>query len=88
MNNNLQGVNNMKRYIRSTTTDGKLMQPYKGYNIEKTWEVDSRGHKIPGSDRFSVIDEDDDWIGDIYRTLKEAHQYIDDFVAGKVDSLA
>ena len=73
IDNNLQVVNNMKRYIRSTTTDGKLMQPYKGYNIEKTWEVDSKGHKIPGSDRFSVIDEDDDWIGDIYTAHLKKH---------------
>ena len=62
----------------SNKYDGKLMAPYKGYRIEKTWEVNYKGKAIPGTVRYTVVDEDDDWIGDVYMTLKEAHDYIDE----------
>lgn len=80
----------MKRWIHASTEsiDSKEMRPYKGYRIEKSWKVDHKGRPIPDSETYMVIDEEDDWIGDVYKTLKEAHQYIDDFVSGKVDSLA
>lgn len=71
----------MKRWIHASTTsrsiDSKLMAPYKGYNIEKSWEVDYRGNLVNGTVRYAVIDKDDDWIGDMYKSVKEAHDYID-----------
>ena len=69
----------MKRFVKcaSARYDGKEMTPYKGYKIEKNWELDYKGKPIPGTIQYMVIDEDDDWIGDVYKTLKEAHEYID-----------
>ena len=78
----------MKRYIRASiaqeTIDSKLMAPYKGYNVEKSWTVDRRGRTIKDSVRYAVIDADDDWIGDMYKTVKEAHDYIDSITKKEV----
>lgn len=76
----------MKRWIHATldsvkcTIDSKSLAPYKGYNIEKTWETDRKGRPIKDSVLYQVVDQDDDWVGDEYRTLKEAHAYIDELV--------
>ena len=70
----------MKRWVNNMydrKLDGKFLAPYKGYQIEKNWELDYRGNRIPKTDRYMVIDKDDDWIGDIYKTLEEAKAYID-----------
>ncbi len=71
----------MKRYIHASYSiekiDSKMMAPYKGYNVEKSWTIDGKGRPIKDSVRYAVIDNDDDWIGDFYKTVKEAHDYID-----------
>lgn len=63
--------------------EAKSMKPYKGYGIDKSWEVIGN-KKVPGSDRYMVIDEEDDWIGDVYTTLAGAKEYIDSLVAKEV----
>ena len=74
----------MKHYIHASyaveTIDSKMMAPYKGYKIEKSWSVDSRGKVVKDSIRYAAIDSDDDWIGDMYKTVKEVHDYIDSIV--------
>lgn len=71
----------MKQWMYDSKLDSKSMKPYKGYQIDKSWKVDSRGRKIPNTDSYMVIDEDDDWIGDVYNTLSEAKAYIDEITA-------
>ena len=76
----------MKRQIHASSdvvinsTDSKSMTPYKGYNIEKSWRTDHKGRPIKETVMYQVIDEDDDWIRDMYKTLKDAHDYIDELV--------
>lgn len=65
--------------------EAKEMKPYKGYKIDKSWEVIGN-KKVPGSDRYMVIDEEDDWIGDVYRNLAEAKHYIDSITDKDVKS--
>lgn len=57
-----------------------MMAPYKGYKVEKSWRTDSKGRPIRDSVMYAVIDDEDDWIGDMYKTVKEAHDYIDSLV--------
>lgn len=76
----------MKRLVYATTDviknsiDSKWMAPYKGYRIEKSWRTDSKGRPIKDTEMYAVIDDEDDWIGDAYKTVKEAHDYINDLV--------
>lgn len=56
-------------------------KPYKGYDISKSYELDSKGRRIPHSARYTVSDSDEDWIGDTYKTLAEAHRFIDEYEA-------
>lgn len=56
-------------------------KPYKGYDISKSYELDSRGRRIPNSGRYMVSDSEEDWIGDVYKTLSEAHRFIDEYEA-------
>lgn len=60
--------------------DGQEMKPYKGYGIDKSWEMVGN-KRVPDSVRYMVIDQDDDWIGDVYTTLAEAKAYIDEITA-------
>lgn len=77
----------MKRSVTASSKyDGKDMKPYKGYKIEKNWKLDEKGKPVPGSVRFMVIDEEDDWIGDVYKTLKEAHEYIDELTQQDIEA--
>ena len=64
--------------------DGQQMKPYKGYQIDKSWKVDYRGNRIPNTVQYMVIDEDDDWIGDVYSTLAEAKAYIDEITDSSI----
>ena len=50
---------------------------YKGYTIDKSWKEDYKGKRIPGTIRY-MVSEEDDWIGDVYKTLGEAKAYIDE----------
>lgn len=69
-------------------------KPYKGYDISKSYELSVDGKRIPGSARYMVSDQDDNWIGNVYMTLGEAHDFIDEYeaekteVAGSTDILA
>lgn len=63
--------------------EGQEMKSYKGYGIDKSWEMVGN-KRVPNSVRYMVIDEDDDWIGDVYTTLDEAKAYIDSLVSKEV----
>lgn len=63
--------------------DGEFLAPYKGYQIEKNWELDYKGRRVPHTDRYMVVDRDDDWIGDMYKTLAEAKAFIDTITSKK-----
>ena len=80
----------MKRLVYSKSlfnfdlpVDSVALKPYKGYNIEKSWNVDESNNPIPGTVMYQVIDEEDDWIGDMYKSLADAKRYIDELVSGK-----
>lgn len=62
----------------------KMLTLYKGYSIEKSWEIDSNGRSIKETIRYLAINEDDDWIGDVYRIFKQAYNYIDSIVKSEV----
>lgn len=63
---------NLNRHL-----EDKEMKPYKGYRIFKTWEADDfKSRPIPGTVLYMVCD-DEDAIGDCYKTIREAHRYID-----------
>lgn len=70
----------MKRCIHASyetrKIDSKLLAPYRGYKIEKSWEVDRKGRVVKDTILYSVLDDEDDWIGDEYRTLEDAKAYI------------
>lgn len=61
-------------------------KPYKGYDIDKSYALDFKGRRIPGTARYMVSDEEDNWIGDVYSTLSEAHKFIDEEIASVVKS--
>ena len=63
-----------------TGIDIKEMASYKGFKIDKSWEIDWKGNKIANTTVYMVYDDDEDWIGDVYKTLKEAHRFIDDYI--------
>lgn len=44
-----------------------MLTLYKGYSIEKSWEIDSNVRSIKETIRYPAINGDDDWIGDVYR---------------------
>ena len=74
----------MKRWVNNvhdSKLDGTYMKPYKGYQIEKNWKVDYRGKRLPNTTKYMVIDEDGDWIGDIYDTYNDAKANIDEITA-------
>ena len=58
----------------------KDMASYKGFDITKSFELSRTGKPIPNTARYTVSDSDEDWIGDVYKTLKEAHRFIDDYI--------
>lgn len=74
----------MKRWVNNvhdSKLDGAYMKPYKGYQIEKNWKVDYNGKRLPNTTKYMVIDENDDWIGDIYDTYDDAKAYIDEITS-------
>lgn len=74
----------MKKWLEPETEDSEILHPYKGYQIEKSWRLNSRGKRIPNTIRYTVIDEEDDWIGDVYKTLPEAKAFIDSLNSSSV----
>ena len=60
----------------------KDMASYKGFDITKSFELSLAGKPIPNTARYTVSDSDEDWIGDVYKTLKEAHRFIDEYILG------
>ena len=65
-------------------TEGKRLKDYKGFEIVKSWEVDSKKMPIKGTVFYTayVIDNDDDWLYDCSKTLKGLKKIIDK--AGKI----
>ena len=55
--------------------DFKDLKSYKGYGVQKVWEVDEDGKKA-GPYRY-VVSDDEDCVGEEYRSLAEAHRFID-----------
>lgn len=55
-------------------SDSKSLNDYKGYQIEKIWDIDYKGNKV--NIQYQVAD-DSDWAIDYFKTLKEAKAYID-----------
>ena len=54
--------------------DSKPLKPYKGYQIEKIWDITSTGDKV--NLQYQVSDNDENAI-DYFQTLKETKHYID-----------
>ena len=55
------------------------LKPYKGYGVQKAWYEDFDGRKVPNTDIYLVSD-DDDYIGEEYHTIAEAHRFIDSII--------
>ena len=56
----------------------KEMKPYKGFEVYKAWEVNEDGKRI-GKACYIVAD-DDDYIGEEYESIAQAHRFIDSVV--------
>lgn len=54
----------------------KQLKDYKGYGIDKVWQVDCHGKKISGTDIY-LVSEGKDYVGEEYKSLKEAKNQID-----------
>jgi hypothetical protein len=54
--------------------DSKTLKPYKGFNIDKIWDIDAWGHRV--NIQYQVSDNDENAI-DYFETLKDAKKYID-----------
>ena len=54
------------------------MKPYKGFEVYKAWEVNEDGKRI-GKACYIVAD-DDDYIGEEYESIAQAHRFIDSVV--------
>ena len=55
----------------------KYVRDYKGFEIQKAWQVDFEGKKRKGTEVYIVVDDEDDCIGEEYKTLTEAKKFID-----------
>ena len=56
----------------------KELKPYKGYGVDKTWEVDAKGKRI--SSYKYIVADDDDYVGEEYDSIAEAHRAIDSWL--------
>lgn len=56
----------------------KELKPYKGYGIDKTWEVDEITGKRITPYKY-VVSDGDDYVGEEYNSIAEAHRAIDAF---------
>lgn len=57
----------------------KELKGYKGFGIDKAWQVNFFGKKIFATDVY-LVSEDDDYIGGEFKTLKDAKRYIDSLI--------
>lgn len=57
----------------------KELKPYKGYGVDKTWEVDEITGKRISPYKY-VVSDGDDYVGEEYDTIAEAHRAIDSFI--------
>lgn len=55
----------------------KELKSYKGYEISKAWRVDTDGDMIKKYGYFYLVSDDDDYIGEEYKSLAEAKKFID-----------
>ena len=55
------------------------LKDYKGFGIDKAWKINFFNKKIFGSDVY-LVSEDDDYIGEEYKTLADAKRFIDSLV--------
>lgn len=51
------------------------LKPYRGYSIQKAWKVDNDGKRI--GKVVYVVSDDEDVIGEEYKSIAEAHRFID-----------
>ena len=57
--------------------DGKLLKPYKGYGIEKSWLV-INDKKIPNTTLYAGINlDEEEYVTEYCKTIKEVHKEID-----------
>lgn len=54
--------------------DSKTLKSYKGYEIDKIWDITSTGKKV--NIQYQVSDNDENAI-DYFETLADAKRYID-----------
>lgn len=54
------------------------LKNYKGYGVQKAWNTDEDGRRIAGG-YFYLVGVGQDYVGETYDTLKEAHAAIDTF---------
>ncbi len=71
-------VNNM------IPNDGKLncelLKPYKGFQIEKSWLEDMRGHIMKGTIVYTAYDEEGDGLFNAAKNLNELKRMIREYV--------
>lgn len=53
------------------------LKSYKGYGISKAYKVDDDGKRINGTTVY-LVDDGDDYIGEEYKSIKEAHKFVDE----------
>ena len=64
----------------ANTYEYKELKEYKGYGIDKAWQVDFFNKKVRGTDRYLVSDADEYYVGDEFETLADAHRFIDSLI--------
>lgn len=57
----------------------KELKAYKGYGIDKLYEIDSDGDRTKRAPFYNVY-ENDDYVGEEFETLKEAKKFIDGII--------
>ena len=57
--------------------DYKDLKPYKGYTIQKAWYIDDEGNRIKKYPVFYLVADEDDYVGEEYKTLEDAKRWID-----------
>lgn len=54
----------------------KELKSYKGYGVDKTWEVDEVTGKRISPYKY-IVSDGDDYVGEEYDSVAEAHRAID-----------
>ena len=55
--------------------DTRELKPYKGYGIDKVYQLNFFNKRVGLP--FYLVSEDEDYIGEEYRTLEDAKKFID-----------